>query len=151
MDDYLGSVESPERPLNRSKELAHLIHLGGFKLTKFVRNAPNRSDRIDGSPQSTEPKIVASSKEESSHVIGLKWDHNNDTLVVSRGTSSTVTKSLTQRLVLSLVSKVFGPIGVVAPFTVGAQLLQKDIWCVSGQHWDEELQKTQLKGSSNGE
>ena len=83
-------------------------------------------------------------------MLGLKWDHNNDTLVVSRGTSSTVTKSLTQRLVLSLVSKLFDPIGLMAPFTVGARLLLKDIWRVSGQHWDEELPKTLSKSSSNG-
>ena len=141
MDDYLNSVESPERALKRSKELVPLLHLDGFKLTKFVSNVQNLGDRIDGSPQSNEPKVIASSKEESSHVLGLKWDHNNDTLVVSRGISSTVTKSLTQRLVLSLVSKVFDPIGLVAPFTVGAQLLLKDIWRVSGQYWDEELPK----------
>ena len=61
--------------------------------------------------------------------------------VVSLGTSSTETQSLTQRLVLSIVSKVFDPIGLVAPFTVGAQLLLKDIWRVSGQHWDEEIPK----------
>ena len=141
MDDYLDSVESPERALKRLKELVHLLHLGGFMLTKFVSNVPNLADRIDGSTQSTEPKVIASSKEDSLHVLWLKWDHSNDTLVVSRGTSSTVTKSLTQRLVLSLVSKVFDPIGLVAPFTVGARLLLKDIWRVSGQHWDEELPK----------
>ena len=134
-------MESPERALKRSKELVHPLHLGGFKLTKFVSNVPNLADRIDGSPQSTEPKVIATSKEESSHVLGLKWDHNNDTLVVSRVTSSTVTKSLTQRLVLSLVSKLFDPFGLVAPFTIGARLLLKDIWRVSGQHWDEELPK----------
>ena len=60
---------------------------------------------------------------------------------MSRGTSSTVTKSLTQGLVLSLVSRVFDPIGLVAPFTVGARLVLKDIWRVSGQHLDEELPK----------
>ena len=142
MDDYLDSVESPERALKRSKDLLQdLLHLGGFKLSKFISNVPNLADRIDGSPQSTEPKVIASSKDDSSHVLGLKWDHNSDTLVVSRGTSITVTKSLTQRLVLSLVSKVFDPIGLVAPFTVGAGLLLKDIWRVSGQHWDEELTK----------
>ena len=141
MDDYLDSVESPERALKRSKELVHPIHLGGFKLTKFVSNVPNLADRIDGSTQSTEPKVNASYKEDSSHVLGLKWDHSNDTLVVSRGTSSTVTKSLTLRLVLSLVTRVFDHIGLVAPFTVGARLLLKDIWRVSGQHRDEELPK----------
>ena len=72
--------------------------------------------------------------QKSSLGLGLKGDHNTDALVVSRGTSSTVTKSLTQRLVLSLESQVFDPIGPVAPFTVSARLLQKDIWCVRGQH-----------------
>ena len=141
MGDYLDSVESPERALIRSKELVHLLHLGGFKLTKFVSKVPDLTDRIDGSAQSTEPKVIVSSKEESMRVLGLKWDHNNDTLVVSRGTSSTITKSLTQRLVLSLVSKVYDPIGLVAPFTVGARLILKDIWRVNGQSWDDELPK----------
>ena len=58
MDDYLVSVESPEKAVNRSKEL---VHLGGFKLTKFVSNVPNLADRIDGSPQSTEPKVIVTS------------------------------------------------------------------------------------------
>ena len=35
MDDYLDSVESPERALKRSKKLVHLLHLGGFKLTNL--------------------------------------------------------------------------------------------------------------------
>ena len=150
MDDYLDSVESPERALIRSKELVHLLHLGGFKLTKFVSNVPDLADRIDGSAQSTEPKVIVSSKKESMHVLGLNWDHNNDTLFVSRGkrysglsrgTNSTITKSLTQRLVLSLVSKVYDSIGLVALFTVGARLILKDIWRVNGESWDDELPK----------
>ena len=137
MDDYLNSLESPERALKRSKELVHLLHLGGLKLTKFVSNVPNVAVRIEGSPQSTEPKVIAPSKEDSLHVLRLNWHHNNDTQIVSQGTSSTVTKFLTQRLVLSLVSKVFDPTRQVAPFIFGARLLLKDIWRVSGQHWDE--------------
>ena len=35
MDDYLDSVESPEKANNRSKELVHILHLGGFKLTNL--------------------------------------------------------------------------------------------------------------------
>ena len=107
-NDYLDSPPlPPEKALIRSKEVVHLLHLGGFKLTKFVSNVQDLADRIDGSAQSTEPKIIVSSKEESMHVPGLKWDHNNDTLVVSRGTNSTITKSLTQRLILILLSKVY--------------------------------------------
>ena len=125
--------------LTRSKKLVHLLHLGGFKLTKFVSNVPDLADRIDGSAQSSEPKVIVSSKEEPMHVLRFKWDHNNDGLVVSRGTNSNITKSLTQRLVLSLVSKVYDLIGLVAPFTVGARLILKDMRRVNGQSWDDEL------------
>ena len=69
MDDYLDSVEGPEKAINRSKESVHLLHPGGFKLTKFVSNVPNLVDRIDGSPQSTEPKVIVSCQEDSSHVL----------------------------------------------------------------------------------
>ena len=66
---------------------------------------------------------------------------------MSRGTSCTVTKSLLQSLVWIRVSKVFGPIGLVAPFNVGAQLLLKDIWRVSGQHFYEEIPKDAAESS----
>ena len=110
MDDYLDSVESLEKAINRSKELVHLLHICGFKLPKLVSNVPNLVDRIDGSSQSTEPKVIVSCQEDSLHAQGLKWDHTNDTLVVSRGISCAITKSLTQRLILSLVLKVFDPL-----------------------------------------
>ena len=48
-------------------------------------------------------------------------------------------KAITQRTVLSFVSSVFDPVGLVAPYTVRARLLLKDIWKISGQSWDDEL------------
>ena len=145
MDDYLDSVESPEKAIDRSKELLHILHLGGFKLTNSLSNVPNLTDQIDGSLPSTAPKVIDSCEKDSSHVFGLKWDHTNDTLVVNRGTICAITKSLTQRFVLNLVSKVFDPIGFVAPFTVGTRLLIKDIWCVTRQHLDDELPQNRVQ------
>ena len=63
MAGYLNPMESPERALNRSGVLAHPLYLDGFKLTKFVSSVQNFSDEIDGAPQSTKPKVIASSKE----------------------------------------------------------------------------------------
>ena len=78
-------------------------------------------------------------EDESSHVLGLKWNYQFDTLVVSRGTSPDRYRTLTQRVVLSLVSAVHNPIGLVAPYTVKARLLLEDIWRLSGQQWDDNL------------
>ena len=104
-----------------------------------MSKVPNLADRTDGSPQSTEPKVIVSCQENSSHVLEAKWDQINDTLVVSMVTSYAITKLLTQRLVPSLVSKVFDPIGLIAPFTVCPRLLLKGFWRVTVQQWDDML------------
>ena len=118
-----------------------MLAKGGFKLTKFVSNVPSLFSNVDPNSQlSTEStgKLLATD-EETSHVMGLKWNHSRDTLVVSRGTTLDLNRPVTQRVVLSLVTAVNDPIGVVAPYTATARLLLKDIWRLSGQQWDNNL------------
>ena len=73
----------------------------------------------------------------ATHVLGLKWDNENDTLNVSRGVNKDITKLITQRTNLSYVSLVFNLNGLVAPYTARVRLLLKDIWRISDQQWDE--------------
>ena len=137
MDDYLDSPETPHETLSRAKNLVELLKLGGFKLTKFISNTPRLLDEIEKNAQLCQTKVILVSDEKaSSHVLGLKWDHRKDTLVVNRGMKCDESNKVTQRLVFSLVAKAFDPIGLVAPFTVTARLLLKDIWRLSGQNWD---------------
>ena len=120
--------------------MIELLNRGGFKLTKFISNVPGLLEELEEKSVEQVPKEIGASVEESSsHVLGLKWDHVNDTLVVSRGTICDASKAVTQRLVLSLVSKIFDPIGLVSPFTVKARLLFKDVWRLHGQSWDDVL------------
>ena len=53
-------------------------------------------------------------------------------------------KVITQRTVLSFVSSVFDPVGLVAPYTVRARLLLEDILKISGQTWDDELPEDKI-------
>ena len=75
----------------------------------------------------------------SSHVLGLKWNQRSDTLVVSRGVNRSVTEPVTQRLVLSRVASIFDPIGLVAPYTIKARFMLKEVWRLHGRQWDEAL------------
>ena len=103
-----------------------------------VEEATRKAKLEPGSNAPTEVKEIPNT-EDSSHVLGLKWNHSTDTLVVSRGTKPDVKPNVTQRVVPSLVSAVYDPIGLVAPYTVKARLLLKDIWRLNGQQWDDEL------------
>ena len=82
MDDYLESSPTIEESARKAKDLVQLLSLGCFKLTKFVskvRNIPPQVETDSKTP--TETKEIPST-EESSHVLGLKWNHSSDTLVV---------------------------------------------------------------------
>ena len=41
---------------------------------------------------------------------------------------------------MSLVSSVFDPIGLFAPFSVTMRQLLKGIWTKNGQHWDNQVE-----------
>ena len=144
MGDYFGSVKNPETALTLTRSLVELLKLGGFNLTKFISNVPNLSLKLNppktSANNSKENIIAAINPETSPHVLGLKWDQITDTLVVSRGVNRELKSSVTQRSVLSFVSSVFDPIGLVTPYTIRARrLLLKNIWRLSGQQWHDPL------------
>ena len=53
--------------------------------------------------------------------------------------------TITQRKILSLVTLVFDPIGLIAPFSVHMRRLPKSIWTKNGQHWDSEVEPGEEK------
>ena len=112
---------------------------GGFMLTKFISNLPGLLEELGHKSNHKQvPKEIGSSEEQSStYVLNLNWDHVKDTLVVNIGTKSDSLKAVTHRLVLSLVSKVFDSVGLVAPFTVEARLLLKDVWRLHCLIWED--------------
>ena len=135
MDDYLEPFATSEEATERCQDLVTLLKRGGFKLTKFVSNfnlPPSLPPLQDQSPGTSEVCEL------SSHVLGLKWNQRSDTLV-SREVNRSVTEPVTQRLVLSRVASIFDPIGLVAPYTIKARLLLKEVWRLHGQQWDEAL------------
>ncbi len=79
MDDYLDSVESVEKALQRSRDFVELLNLGGFKLTKFVSNVPQVALDLNDSETGFSKELLAPAESEC-HVLGLKWNTETDTL-----------------------------------------------------------------------
>ena len=67
--------------------------------------------------------------------LGVVWNVTADTLTFKSAQKKT---PVTKRGVLSAVSSVFDPLGMLAPWTLRAKVLLQDIWR-SGCHWDEPL------------
>ena len=122
--------------------------MGGFILTKFVSNADGITSvrKFEDCETASSPITeICNGAEQSSYIFGLKWDHVKYTLVVSRGVDRRLDKAITQRSVLSFVSSVFDPVGLVAPYTVEARPLPKDQGPtlgrrIAGRHIDKFLE-----------
>ena len=118
-----------------------MFKLGGFKLAKLISNDCSLLLELGDENFSDHKLTGAFLVDAASHVLGLKWDHSSDTLVVSRGTEFDLCESVTQRTKLRVVSEVYDTICWVTPFTIIARLLLKDIWRLVGQQWVDPLSK----------
>ena len=102
--------------VSKDLDLVNFLKFGGFCLTKFVSKFPAIEENLSPSIDVTaKVKNIASGSDHlNSHVLGLKWNHGSDSLVISREINRELQTSVTQRTVLSFNSSIFDPIGLVA-------------------------------------
>ena len=63
------------------------------------------------------------------NVVGLLWDTTGDTLTLNPKEFTSVHHSLlTKREVLEDMSKIFDPLGIVAPVTIMGKLFMQELW-----------------------
>ena len=77
---------------------------------------------------------------EESSVLGPQWAVTDDGLQVCQGTKKEIEAPITQRKILSLVSSIFNPMSLYAPFSVHMRRHLKSLWTKNGQHWDNEVE-----------
>ena len=113
-----------------------------FDPKKWISKSEKDSEAIsvDLKSISNTKEVELESNTEGSSVIALQWSVTDDSLQVCRGTSKEVEAFITQKKIRSLVSSVFDPIGLFAPFRVHMRRLLKGTWTKNGQHWDNEVE-----------
>ena len=142
MDDFIKSVETPEESIKVFKQLQPSLSKHGFELKKWITNSEVVTNAIpeDLRSISNTKQVEVEPGKEGSSVLGLQWTITDDSLQVCRGTSKEVETPITQRKLLSLVSSVFDPLGLFAPFSVHMRRLLKSNWSKNGQHWDNSVE-----------
>ena len=76
----------------------------------------------------------------ANNILGLNWNQDDDTLNV-KSPSFTCFSHLTKRQLLSAVSSIFDPLGLLTPLTIRGKLLIKQAWLLK-KDWDEKLPDT---------
>ena len=129
MDDLLKSVRDESTATKLQRKLAALLARGGFRLTKWSSSSRNVFSRIPNQ-QMTSPSVNLDLDElPIERYLGLLWNTVTDSF---RFSVSSRQSELTKRGVLSRVSSVFDPHGILAPFLLPAKCLIQELWCNKG-------------------
>ena len=129
MDDWLSGCDDEKEAFAMFSEAQEIMNTAGMELAKWASNSKDLSERIKGECQSA---IAISHK-----VLGLEWSMLND-MFSFKGFSVSTDTCVTKRLALSLISRLFDPMGFLNPFVIRAKILFQTIWR-QGLSWDELL------------
>ena len=125
MDDYFYSAESIQEAETLKQNLITLLKRGGFNLFKWQSNVKELCEK--------------DSDMESVTALGLEWNLTTDELKLCRGFTGKDNSVITHRVVLSVASSIFDPLGLASPFTVRVRLILRLIWQKALKSWDEEI------------
>lgn len=129
-DDMLSGAHSEMDLLKAQAEVSKLLATGGFELAKWATNSKMLSNRIINTDLDVPLECG---------LLGMKWNTITDSLRLKTDAIGLVSAVLTKRVVISAISKVYDPSGLVLPVIVTGKILQQNIWRVNNLGWDDEL------------
>ncbi|XP_048478552.1 uncharacterized protein LOC125488881 [Plutella xylostella] len=123
VDNCVVSVESQEDAEKFIKEAKLIMSEGKFELRGWI----------------TAPVKCAGTDEQTTvSILGVMWDTRTDELYCNMNMMEECKSKLTRRVLLSIVHRIFDPIGILSPTTVVPKLLLQRTWELK-IGWDTEL------------
>ncbi|XP_052260761.1 uncharacterized protein LOC127864910 [Dreissena polymorpha] len=136
LDDCLKSLRSEENAIHLASDLKVLLSLGGFRLTKWLSNSRKVLDAIQESERATSiVQLDPGNALPTERTLGVTWNINEDAI---RFEIKLTEKPLTRRGILSVVSSIFDPLGLVSPVTLRAKAIIQQL-CREKIGWDEAI------------
>ncbi|XP_063929879.1 uncharacterized protein LOC135142140 [Zophobas morio] len=133
VDDALFGANSVSELIETKDELKAVLAKGGFELSKWSSNCPNIQECTQ--PTSSGNRLITD-KQHNNKTLGIRWDNQNDSFSYA-GFTFSVTK-VTKRSVMSAISQLFDPLGLVNPVVTKAKIIMQQLWALK-LNWDDEL------------
>ncbi|GJQ79779.1 hypothetical protein Trydic_g19269, partial [Trypoxylus dichotomus] len=135
VDDLLTGAQTIDQANKIIAEVTEILSQGKLELRKWASNKPELLQNIPETCCGN--TILDLDKSDNISTLGLQWNATMDTLQYALSDVPEC-KNITKRQILSHISKVFDPLGLLSPFTVRAKILMQDIWKLE-INWDESL------------
>ena len=145
MDDILNSTNSETESQRLMKDIEEILNQKGFRIKEWVCSGSENSTASQCSTnQETVKSLLCIDEVGSESVLGVRWRPDSDTLFFLVKCPPAFSHT-TKRAVLSVINKIYDPIGLLAPFTVKLKILMRKIWAHESKiGWDDPLPKSIL-------
>lgn len=120
--------------IDKCQKVLAVLQTGRYNLRKWQSNSCDVLKTICGDQVTSD--FVILSENELSKTLGLNWRCSTDTF--SFAINVTPSNNTTKRQILSTISQIFDPIGLVVPCIVEAKILMQQLW-LTGCSWDEPV------------
>jgi hypothetical protein len=126
VDDFLSGADTKDAVKQLHQDADKIMSEAGMTLAKWTTN----DSAILGSG-------IEGEMSDYVKVLGVSWEREQD---VFRFVGAQLPDPIrvTKRTVLSLIARVFDPLGFILPCTITARFLFQDVWRL-GISWDEDL------------
>ncbi|XP_042863635.1 uncharacterized protein LOC122247978 [Penaeus japonicus] len=132
-DSWLSGADSVKDAHDKFCDARSILADCSMDLTKLVSNCMSITSK------SKDGVYHIHDGDESNIVLGLRWCSVQDTLSFDyRRPDDSVEVAHTKRSILSIISKMFDPLGLISPFIMYGKILFQEVWKLK-LDWDEEL------------
>ena len=142
VDDFIVADDDPNRLTSTLSQLQNMLQDIGMGVHKIASNSTAvlqtvEPDKIAKSTLITEPGDNGDLALPTVKALGIIWNAPDDTFTVGFQPQY-LDESLTLRKVVSDGGKLYDPLGLVLPVTMGGRILQQACWML-GEGWDKTL------------
>ncbi|XP_029174769.1 uncharacterized protein LOC114943355 [Nylanderia fulva] len=133
VDDLLTGADTIEEALALKNQIVKILNRGGFQLSKWHSN---ESVLINDMYDKHNAKVQID-RDATSRILGILWNPSVDAFrfAIELPTDS---HKITKRVILSEISRLFDPLGLIGPVIIIPKMLLQEIWQLKIQ-WDESI------------
>lgn len=137
VDDVMTGADSVEDALKLQKDLIKMLHAGGFELKKWASNSEKILKSVP--EEYREIKLPMEIQLENTiKTLGMHWNTLTDSFHFKVNICDKKSETVTKRSLLSEASRLFDPIGWLAPSIICAKIMFQKLW-LEGLKWDQKL------------
>ncbi|XP_062704112.1 uncharacterized protein LOC134286508 [Aedes albopictus] len=144
VDDYLDSVDTEEEGVQLALEVAKVHQKAGFHIRNWVSNKPNVLEAIGEVKPATVKHLTMNSQSGFERLLGISWIPGEDAFCFNlslKGDLEELAKgerAPTKRMMLSLLMRIYDPLGLVGSLVIQGKILLQDVWREK-VNWDEQI------------